>query len=77
MLAATTRQLCELQDILYAVNGLHATGWKMKAHPKLVMPNFAAAHARRVHQALASRWLLQQFLPTEAANDLPELPGAA
>ena len=29
-------------------------------------------------QALAQRWALQQFLPTEAANDPPQhLPGAA
>jgi hypothetical protein len=77
MLLATTRQLCELQAILYAVNGLHATGWKMKAHPNLVMPGFRMQHAAHMRHALAQRWALQQFLPTEAANDLPSLPGAA
>jgi hypothetical protein len=39
------------------------------------MPNFAAQHATHMRQALAQRWALQQFLPTEAANDA--LPGAA
>ena len=78
MLTTTTRQLCELQDILYALDGLHATGWKMKAHPKLVMPNFRAQHTAHMRQALAQRWALQQFLPTEAPNDpQPVLPGAA
>ena len=77
MLLTTTRQLCELQDILSAPGGLHATAWKMKAHPHLVMPGFRMQHTAHMRQALAQRWALQQFLPTEAANDLPSLPGAA
>lgn len=77
MLLATTQALAQLTPILYALDGLHATAAKMRAHPTLVMPNFAAAHARQMHMALSQRWALQQFLPTEAANDLPSLPGAA
>ena len=34
--------------------------------------------ATQLQQALVEQWLLQQFLPTEAANDpQPALPGAA
>lgn len=34
--------------------------------------------ATQLQQALMEQWLLQQFLPTEAANDpQPALPGAA
>lgn len=78
MLTSTTQALLQLQPILYALDGLHAMAWKMRAHPNLVMPNFAAQHARQMRQALAQRWALQQFLPTEAPNDPPQhLPGAA
>ena len=78
MLTSTTQALLQLQPILYALDGLHATAWKMRAHPNLVMPNFAAQHARQMRQALAQRFVLQQFLPTEAPNDpQPALPGAA
>jgi len=78
MLTPTTRALAQLQPILYALDGLHATAWKMRAHPNLVMPNFAAQHARQMRQALAQRWALQQFLPAEAPNDPQQtLPGAA
>jgi hypothetical protein len=76
MLTATTQALLQVQHILQApFDGLHATAAKMLKHPALVMPNFAAQHATHMRQALAQRWALQQFLPTEAANDV--LPGAA
>jgi uncharacterized membrane protein len=76
MLTATTQALLQVQHILQAPHdGLHATAAKMLWHPALVMPNFAAQHATHMRQALAQRWALQQFLPTEAANDA--LPGAA
>lgn len=78
MVLSTTQALLQLQPILYALDGLHATAWKMRARPNLVMPNFAAQHARQMRQALAQRFVLQQFLPTEAPNDPPQhLPGAA
>lgn len=78
MLTSTTQALLQVQDILLApLDGLHATARKMAAHPNLVMPNFAAQHARQMRQALAQRFVLQQFLPTEAANDPQPLPGAA
>ena len=78
MLTLITQALAQLQPILYALDGLHATAWKMRAHPNLVMPNFAAQHARQMRQALAQRWALQQFLPAEAPNDPQQtLPGAA
>lgn len=79
MLTSTTQALLQVQDILLSpFDGLHATARKMAAHPNLVMPNFAAKHARQMRQVLAQRFVLQQFLPTEAANDpQPALPGAA
>ena len=78
MLTPTTQALAQLQPILYALDGLHATAWKTRAHPNLVLPNFAAQHARQMRQALAQRWALQQFLPAEAPNDPQQtLPGAA
>lgn len=78
MLTPTTQALLQVQDILQApFDGLHAVARKMVAHPSLVMPNFAAQHATHMRQALAQRWALQQFLPTEAPNDPPALPGAA
>ena len=78
MILAATQALAELQPILLALDGLHGTARKMRAHPHLVMPNFAAQHARQMRQALAQRWALQQFLPTEAPNDPQRtLPGAA
>ena len=77
MLLATTRQLCELQDILSAPGGIHDTARMMRSHPAGITAAHRAQHATDMRKALASRWLLQQFLPTEAANDLPSLPGAA
>lgn len=78
MLLATTQALLQVQYILQApFDGLHATARKMAAHPALVMPNFAAQHARHMRQALAQRWALQQFLPSEAPNDPPAMPGVA
>ena len=35
MLTSTTQALLQLQPILYALDGLHATAWKMRAHPAL------------------------------------------
>ena len=79
MLTAITQTLLQVQDMLLApFDGLHATARKMAAHPKLVMPNFRAKHAAHMRHALAQRWALQQFLPTEAPNDPQRtLPGAA
>jgi len=78
MLLATTQALLQVQDMLLSpFDGLHATARKMAAHPTLVMPNFRAQHTAHVRQALAQRWALQQFLPTEAPNDPPAMPGAA
>lgn len=78
MLIPTIQTLLQVQDILLApFDGLHAVARKMAAHPALVAPNFRAQHARQMRQALAQRWALQQFLPTEAANDGATLPGAA
>mgnify|MGYP003521794509 CR=1 FL=1 len=78
MLTPTTQALLQLQPILYALDGLHATAWKMRAHPNLVMPNFAAQHARQIRQARAPRDPLQHYQPTEAPNDpqqtLPRAP---
>lgn len=74
---AATQVLVQLQRILHARDGLHAVAWKMKAHPNLVGPNFAVHHATQLRQTLAQRLVLQQFLPTEAANDGPAIPPAA
>ena len=79
MLTSITQALLQVQDMLLSpFDGLHATARKMAAHPTLVMPNFRAQHTAHMRHALAQRWALQQFLPTEAPNDpQPVLPGAA
>ncbi len=77
MLIPTTQALCQLQPLLYAPGGLHHDSRSLRRTPDGFSRELHQRHADHMRQALAQRWALQQFLPTEAANDLPSLPGAA
>ena len=72
-----TQALAELQALLYAPNGLHHDTRSLRRTPDGFSREMHQRHADHMRQALAQRWALQQFLPTEAANDAPSLPGAA
>ena len=77
MFVPATQALATVQALLYSANGLHAASRSLRRTPDGFSREMHQRHADHMRQALAQRWALQQFLPTEAANDAPSLPGAA
>lgn len=77
MLTPITRAMCDLQALLYAPNGLHHDSRSLRRTPDGFSRELHQRHAHNLRAALAQRWALQQFLPTEAPNDPPAMPGAA
>lgn len=79
MLRATTAGLCTIQALLYACEGwgLHTMARCLRRTPDGFSREMRAQHAALLTRSVAERWVLQQMLPTEAANDAPALPGAA
>ncbi len=64
MLSAT-QALAELQALLYAPGGLHAFARAIRRNAAVIQPRAQIQHADHMRQALAQRWALQHFLPTD------------
>lgn len=79
MLLATTQALARVQVELSALRMGYAK--TMPGHhdgPRTERIDFEHRHvAMRMRLAEFEEWRLQQFLPTEAPNDPPAMPGAA
>ncbi len=78
--AGVTRRLNAIETLLYAPEGwgLHAMAYGICQRPDGFSRELKAQNADQLRLAVAERWLLQQFLPMEAANDPPAIqPGAA
>jgi len=77
MLLATTQALARTQTELIGLRFAHHVTMHRHCEPGKFNAGKHAAVAMRMRLAEFEEWRLQQFLPTEAANDLPSLPGAA
>lgn len=79
MPATTTAQaLADVQRALYSPRtGLHAAAMSRRRTPDGFSRDLHRDLAMWLQRAAHDEWRLQQFLPTEAANDTQPLPGAA
>lgn len=74
MLLATTQALNALQQRLH---GLHAATLSHLRTPDGFSAELKAEVRMQLRRAEFEAWRYQQFLPTEAPNDPPAMPGAA
>lgn len=77
--AAVCRRIAQIQDELLS-NHPTALVWRfnaMRINPGQFKLAQRIAVAIALRQAAGEVWVLSQFLPTQAANDPPSLPGAA
>ncbi len=72
-----TQALHAAQQRLHAMNGLYRDEAAHRADPGRYTLAEHFSTSRKLQIELVEEWRLQQFLPTEAANDQPSLPGAA
>lgn len=77
MIVATTQALHAVQQRLHGMAGLYRREAVMRADPFRFSLADHFNTARHLQIAVVEEWRLQQFLPTEAPNDPPALPGAA
>ena len=77
MLTSTTQALHAAQQRLHGMSGLYRAEAALRAEPACYSLAEHFSTARHLQIALIEEWRLQQFLPTEASNDPPALPGAA
>ena len=77
MLIATTQRLARVQAQLYGMAGLYRDEAAHRADPGSYTLSEHFNTARKLQIAIVEEWRLQQFLPTEAPNDPPAMPGAA
>lgn len=77
MLTSTTQALHAAQQRLHSMAGLYRAEAAHRAAPGRYTLAEHFSTSRHLQIALVEEWRLQQFLPTEAPNDPPAMPGAA
>lgn len=76
--AGTAAALADIQRALYTPRtGLHAAAMSRRRTPDGFSRELHRDLAMWLQRAVHDEWRLQQFLPTEAPNDPPAMPGAA
>lgn len=77
MLLSTTQALANVQAELSALRFGYFKTMHRHCEPGKFDVGVHRSCAMKLRLAEFEEWRLQQFLPTEAANDPPALPGAA
>ena len=77
MLLPTTQHLARVQAQLHGMAGLYRDEAVHRATPARYTLSEHFNTARKLRIAVVEEWMQQQFLPTEAPNDPPAMPGAA